>query len=307
LRPGSVLGSLFAFSRAAWSTFRPGGPDINVDADGHMSARTRKGVELLAGVGETFPEFFKRAADWADGNFPQATRASIAEHMRREVVELQDAITADTWGGSQAMRTELADVFLLLIHEARHNGLDGPQLLAAAQAKLLINQARDWGQADAQGVVEHVRTTSPMTAEKHNREHDGPIEKCHAGECQALMRELAQGVVEHVRTQGEALRALPARQGLVSVTHLCDGAAHWGLVENCDDPSCKDAMAQPEVEPERPAHTWVMKEDHKGLTGAAARCYSDSIANMYSIRDALKREIETIRGQLPAARVAAGL
>jgi len=196
-----------AFSRAAWSTFRPGGPDINVDADGHMSARTRKGVELLAGVGETFPEFFKRAADWADGNFPQATRASIAEHMRREVVELQDAITADTWGPNQAMRMELADVFLLLIHEARHNGLDGPQLLAAAQAKLLINQARGWGQADAQGVVEHVRTTSPMTAEKHNREHDGPIEKCHAGECQALMRELAQGVVEHVRTQGEALRA----------------------------------------------------------------------------------------------------
>jgi len=51
----------------------------------------------------------------------------------------------------------------------------------------------------------------------------------------------------------------------------------------------------------------VAQEDHKGLTGAAARCYSDSIANMYSIRDALKREIETIRGQLPAARVAAGL
>jgi NTP pyrophosphatase (non-canonical NTP hydrolase) len=150
LAAGAFLGLAWAFIYAAWRYYHPRPVDVDPHCD--CSANQRNAPE-------TFPAFFKRAADWADGNFPQATRASIAEHLRREVVELQDEITADTRGApSKKIRMELADVFLLLIHEARHNGLDGPALLAAAQAKLGINQARVRGQADAHGVVEHARS-----------------------------------------------------------------------------------------------------------------------------------------------------
>lgn len=92
-----------------------------------------------------FDKLIEEAGSWADKNFPQATHASKAEHLRREAAELAANPTDEE---------EMADIFLLLIHLARGTKTD---LINAAYQKLRKNQQREWGTPDADGVVEHVR------------------------------------------------------------------------------------------------------------------------------------------------------
>lgn len=49
---------------------------------------------------------------------------------------------------------EAADVFLLLLHFSHRSGFS---LMDEARRKLEINKRRQWGEPDAEGVVEHVR------------------------------------------------------------------------------------------------------------------------------------------------------
>lgn len=88
---------------------------------------------------------------WANTTFPQSTPGSIVAHLRREVEELGAAAML---GPFEDEREEAADCFLLLLHFAHKRGFS---LLDAAVEKSTENQLRTWGQADAEGVVEHVR------------------------------------------------------------------------------------------------------------------------------------------------------
>lgn len=88
---------------------------------------------------------------WQAVTFPRATPASVAEHLRREVLELVNDPT-DT--------AELADVVFLVVGLAYELGLDMTTLAAVVAQKLAVNQARTWGQPDEFGVVEHVRGVS---------------------------------------------------------------------------------------------------------------------------------------------------
>jgi hypothetical protein len=82
---------------------------------------------------------------WAQATFPMQTNGSILEHLRREVKELQDSDDPQ----------EAADCLLLLLAYAHRNGFD---LFSEAVKKFHINQERQWGEPDAHGVVEHVRS-----------------------------------------------------------------------------------------------------------------------------------------------------
>lgn len=84
-------------------------------------------------------------AAWQARTFPKATPSSVAEHLRREAVELAEQPTS---------AAEIADVFHLLVAAATVNGYD---LIDVVATKLAVNQARRWGKPDAAGVVEHVR------------------------------------------------------------------------------------------------------------------------------------------------------
>lgn len=83
---------------------------------------------------------------WARATFPQATPYSIAEHLRREATELARTPTS---------AREIADVAILLYELADAVGVDVPVAMADKHAE---NLRRDWGIADADGVVEHVRS-----------------------------------------------------------------------------------------------------------------------------------------------------
>jgi hypothetical protein len=91
-------------------------------------------------------ELSEEAGAWADLNFPQATHASKAEHLRREAAELAANPTDEE---------EMADVLLLLIHLARGTNTN---LINVAYQKLRKNQNRSWGKPDEHGVVEHIRS-----------------------------------------------------------------------------------------------------------------------------------------------------
>ncbi len=88
---------------------------------------------------------------WQKQTFPGATPESCRHHLRRELKELCE-VPSD--------RLEMADIFFLLVAVARTEGVD---LAQAVLDKLAINMRREWGKPDAQGVVTHVRPTSPKT------------------------------------------------------------------------------------------------------------------------------------------------
>ena len=82
---------------------------------------------------------------WQDVTFPHATPQSAAKHLRREAKELLDNPTD---GGEQA------DVFILTVAVA---SLSGNNLYTEVRRKFKINQEREWGEPDSDGVVEHVK------------------------------------------------------------------------------------------------------------------------------------------------------
>jgi dCMP deaminase len=93
----------------------------------------------------TLDSVIREVNEWQAVTFPRATPASVVEHLRREVQELQ----ADPTNTS-----ELADVVFLAVGLAYELGVDLKTIVAD---KLAINRRRVWAPADEFGVVEHVR------------------------------------------------------------------------------------------------------------------------------------------------------
>lgn len=101
------------------------------------------GYERAPGAVETVEALITEIREWQRATFPHATPSSIAEHMRREVIEL--CARPDDL-------EEMADVFFLLAGATSQY----PQFFDVVRAKLEKNRRRVWGKPDAHGVVEHV-------------------------------------------------------------------------------------------------------------------------------------------------------
>lgn len=87
---------------------------------------------------------------WSERTFPQSTANSVTVHLMREWWELKASGFEDA--------SEYADVVLLMAHLAFKKGFN---LVEAVREKFEINKAREWGEVDAEGVVEHVRDGHP--------------------------------------------------------------------------------------------------------------------------------------------------
>ena len=103
-----------------------------------------------------FPPHLRKAqaeiGAWTTETFPEATTQSQLEHLRREVLEL---IESDQEDAPADCAGEAADCLLLLLGYAHRRGFD---LLNAAEIKHHINQGREWGAPDEDGVREHTAT-----------------------------------------------------------------------------------------------------------------------------------------------------
>jgi NTP pyrophosphatase (non-canonical NTP hydrolase) len=97
-------------------------------------------------------ELDDQITEWANRTFPREATdiRPIIAHMKRELDELYQALAADDF--AHAME-EAADVRFLLTHLV---GRLGGNLGQETMRKFDINQRRDWGDPDEEGVVEHV-------------------------------------------------------------------------------------------------------------------------------------------------------
>lgn len=106
---------------------------------------------------------------WSNATFGSESRhLGKAYHLKKEVTELiaaltkLDALGADPSVGIgefarqlEEVKMEFADCFLLFLDSAQFFKLTGETLLTLGQKKLKVNQSRNWGTPDKNGVVEH--------------------------------------------------------------------------------------------------------------------------------------------------------
>lgn len=106
----------------------------------------------------TLDELQADIGDWARKTFPQATDTGTAMHLQREVSELLALCHVADFGPIGAdinmIAEESADCLILLLNLANRIGFS---LADAVTQKMQVNRARQWGQPDAEGVVEHIR------------------------------------------------------------------------------------------------------------------------------------------------------
>ena len=97
--------------------------------------------------------FLNDVYKWQDETFKTATSLSKLYHLKKEINELIEAVEKDE---RLAFASEYADCFLLLFGAARKDGLESEDILKVMILKQEINKRRKWGEADENGVVEHI-------------------------------------------------------------------------------------------------------------------------------------------------------
>ena len=100
---------------------------------------------------------FTEIAEWTMATFPSQTPASAVKHAKKEI---DHELLNDPANGE-----EQADVVMLMIAAAASSGND---LKAELRRKLAINRQREWGEPDADGVVEHKRPAPAPRAHEEN-------------------------------------------------------------------------------------------------------------------------------------------
>ena len=106
-------------------------------------ARLLEGQRLMA---DSFDYLFDEIMEWKRATFPAETQASALAHFMAEASELE-ACPSDG--------EEIADCVMLLLSLAAHAGVS---LKDEMRAKLEKNRRRKWGEPNADGFQEHVRT-----------------------------------------------------------------------------------------------------------------------------------------------------
>lgn len=87
-----------------------------------------------------------RITRWADANFPERTTADVLLKLYEEVGE---------YARDPKSALELGDVMILLLDVAHINGID---VHAAIEAKMEVNEARQWRVDENTRIMRHVKT-----------------------------------------------------------------------------------------------------------------------------------------------------
>lgn len=113
-------------------------------------------------MSRTLDELQKAVGEWGVSTFPHSTVETIHLHLMREVDEL--GADLEKWDRQQrpvksdvhwpTVVEELADCVLLMLHIAHRRRFSFGAVL---EQKFAINQTREWGEPDAEGVSEHRR------------------------------------------------------------------------------------------------------------------------------------------------------
>jgi hypothetical protein len=91
-----------------------------------------------------FDQLQRMVGKWGNDTFPNSTLHSRCAHAAKELAELE----------ASGEGVEAADVFMLLLHDAHNRGYS---LYDETIKKFAEVQTREWGEPDADGVIEHIR------------------------------------------------------------------------------------------------------------------------------------------------------
>lgn len=103
---------------------------------------------------EKVRRLWEELASWSQATFGLDTERDaypVLNHLLREVEEARREMDR------KVLHWEIADCFLLILDAARRTGMDLQDLTVLAITKLDENRERQWAEADAEGVIEHVR------------------------------------------------------------------------------------------------------------------------------------------------------
>lgn len=109
--------------------------------------------------GETLEQYQARIGGWNLEVFggPERSRPTM-KHLLREACELDVALSVADCKPTDDVRHEAADVAILLLALCERVGFS---LAKAIDEKMAINEKREWGKPDAEGVVEHIERRPP--------------------------------------------------------------------------------------------------------------------------------------------------
>lgn len=102
--------------------------------------------------------------DFAKRVFPEHCDDPCAplHHLKKEVDEIIEELT-DPLPHKESILEEYADGLILLAGSAKRAGISSSEWLIAAFAKMKINESRDWGKPDENGVYQHVASKSAIS------------------------------------------------------------------------------------------------------------------------------------------------
>lgn len=116
---------------------------------------------------ENLQETTNRLAQFSDktfnnGEFTRTRSLSILYHLDKEVKEAMTATRKVIHGGGSiddiiALESEIADILILVLDYQRHFIPNTDHLLTIINNKMDVNEIREWGEPDENGVIEHIR------------------------------------------------------------------------------------------------------------------------------------------------------
>lgn len=116
-------------------------------------------LHILIDLGEALSDLAHDQSKWSQATFgTDAERGPVGalKHLQKEVTEVIAAWGATPFA-SESVRDEFADCLLLLLDSSRRAGLKPLELIRAAQAKMLVNKAREWPKTTGDVPTEHVK------------------------------------------------------------------------------------------------------------------------------------------------------
>lgn len=103
-------------------------------------------------------KIMNQIAEWSDKTFNSniERRLGMIAHLRKEINELDRAISLNPEMEDLDVREEISDCLMLILDIAMHTGINADLLLFDLEYKLMKNKMRNWGNLNKDGSIEHI-------------------------------------------------------------------------------------------------------------------------------------------------------
>lgn len=98
----------------------------------------------------TFQDLQDTIVRWRDAQIKGSTVVGTVAHLGEEVEDLRE---------NPHDPLALADIGILWMSLCEQVGFSMEEMKSAIEAKMVLNESRDWGEADDKGIIRHLKET----------------------------------------------------------------------------------------------------------------------------------------------------